>query len=292
MAETFFLSRVAAYLTGAGLTPVPKLVGGAEPAAVTELPAIVLSLDTTSRVNPGLGERAQLIKGGVLPVQARIDLANPVLPEEPTFTLLDGARLQLVLPHGGLVRQDGSDPSDALLSAEDITVLVRGAAVTVVALAPAAGEVSANPRIGTLTFGTPLPLTGFVDASYFLGQWEQRLERITGTLRIDVCAENAADTLALSNAVVDAMLAPAAQQGLRRLIALAPTSVGSVGVAEASPVLRRRTTRLSFTFEREVNRPDSSGGVIARIPVMSSMTNGADPPGITPLSTEQFTIPA
>ena len=292
MAETFFLSRVASYLSGAGLTPVPKQVGGAEPAAVTELPAIVLSLDTTSRVNPGLGERAQLITGGVLPVQARINLANPVLPDEPTFTLLDAARLQLVLPHGGLIRQDGSDPGVALLSAGDITVLVRGAAVTVVARAPVAGEASANPRIGTLTFGTPLPLTGFVDASYFLGQWEQRLERITGTLRIDVCADNSADTLSLSNAVVDAMLAPAAQQGLRRLIALAPVSVGSVGIPELSPVLRRRTTRLSFTFEREVNRPDSSGGVIARIPVTSRMANGADPPGITPLSTEQFTVPA
>ena len=292
MAETFFLSRVASYLAGAGLAPVPVQIGGAEPADATELPAIVLSLETTSRVNPGLGERAQLITGGVLPVQERIDLANPVLAEEPTFVLLDGARLQLVLPHGGLVRQDGTDPGDALLRSTDITVLVRGASVTVVARVPAAGEVSANPRIGTLTFGSPLPLTGAVDVSYFLGQWEQRLERITGSLRIDVCADTAANTLALSNAVVDAMLAPGAKTGLRRLIALAPMSVGSVGVPETTPVLRRRTTRLSFTFEREVNRPDSSGGVIARIPVTSRMADGADPPGVTPLSTEQFTIPA
>lgn len=292
MAETFFLSRVAAYLSGAGLTPAPTLVGGAEPAATDELPAIVLSLDTTTRVKPGLGERSALITNGVLPVQAVINLANPVLPEEPTFRLLNDARVELVLPHGGLVRQDGSDPGVAMLDAGDITVVAAGTPLTVVTGAPAAGEVNANPRIGLLTFGTALPAAGTVNVSYFLGQWEQRLERITGTLRIDVCADDAANALTLSDGVLDALLAPAAQQALKRLIALSPVSVGSVGVPETTPALRRRTTRLSFTFEREINRPDSSGGVIARIPVTSRMANGADPPGITPKSTEQFTIPA
>lgn len=49
---------------------------------------------------------------------------------------------------------------------------------------------------------------------------------------------------------------------------------------------------MTFTFEREVNRPDSSGGIIARIPVTSQMADGNTPPGITPQSTELFTIPA
>jgi hypothetical protein len=294
MAETFFLSRVAAYLSGIGLTPSPAQIGGAEPAQVSELPAIVLSLETTARVNPGLGERAQLIVGGVLPWVATIDLANPVLPEEPTFTLLDATRRILILPHGGQVRQDGSDPGDAPLLPADITVLVAGAPRTVVVGVPGAGEVRADGRIGTLTFGAALPATGLVEVAYFLGQWEQRLERIAGTLRIDVCASNAADTFTLSNAVVDALLAPAAQQGLRRLISIAPASLGSIDVAAPPPALalRRRSARMTFTFEREVNRPDSSGGIIARIPVTSQMADGNTPPGITPDSSELFTIPA
>lgn len=291
MAETFFLSRVAAYLTSAGLAPAPVQVGGAEPSATADLPSVVLSLETTSRVNPGLGERASLIVGA-LPVQSSISLANPVLPDEPTFTLLDADRLRLILPHGGLVKSDGTDPGDALLAPTDITVSVAGAPRTVVQGAPTATQVNANPRVGILTFGSALAFAGNVDVSYFLGQWEQRLERITGTLRVDVCADSAANTLALSDAVLNALLAPAAKKALNRLITLSPTSVGSVGVPEKEPVLRRRTTRLSFLFEREVNRPDSSGGVIARIPVLSSMTNGADPPGITPTSAELFTIPA
>jgi hypothetical protein len=47
-----------------------------------------------------------------------------------------------------------------------------------------------------------------------------------------------------------------------------------------------------FTFEREVNRPDSSGGIIDRIAVTSRLGDGATPPGVTPQSTEPFTIPA
>lgn len=291
MAETFFLSRVAAYLTGAGLAPAPKIVGATEPAATTDLPAVVLSLESTSRVNPGIGERSQLMVGA-LPWQATIDLANPVLPEEPTFVLLDASRKVLILPHGGLVKADGTDPGDAPLESPDIKVFVNGASVSVVTQAPGAGEVEASPRVGTLTFGTALAAAGTVQVSYFLGQWEQRLERIAGMLRIDVCASNATDTVTLSDAIVDAMLAPAAKTSVTRLIALAPASIGSVGAPETAPVLRRRSTRMTFTFEREVNKPDSSGGIITRIPSTAQLGDGLDPPGVTPNSVEHFTIPA
>lgn len=292
MAETFFLQSIATYLSGAGLTPAPVQVGGAEPAATSELPAIVLSLESSSRINPGLGERAQLIVGGVLPWTATIDLANPALPDEPGFSLLDPTRKQLILPHGGLVKNDGSDPGAKPLEPADITVLVAGAPRTVVAAAPGPTQVVADGRIGTLTFGGALPVGGLVTVSYFLGQWEQRLERIAGTIRVDVCADTAANTLELSDAVIDAMLAPAAQKSLRRLISVAPVSIGSIGVPEASPALRRRSARMTFSFEREINRPDSSGGIIARIRLTSQMADGLDPPGITPDSNELFTIPA
>jgi hypothetical protein len=292
MAETFFLAGVASYLGGAGLTPAPAQIGVAEPAQNNELPAVVLSLESTARVNPGLGERAQLITGGVLPWQASIDLANPVLPDEPTFSLLDPTRRILILPHGGLVKQDGSEPGGAPLAPADITVVVAGTPRPVVAGAPSGNQVRADGRIGTLTFGTALPATGSVVVSYFLGQWEQRLERIAGTLRVDVCAADAAAALALSDAVVDSLLAPAARTTLRRLIALTPVSLGSIGVPEVTPKARRRTARLSFTFEREVNRPDSSGGIIDRIELTSQIGAGSDPPGVVPQSTELFTIPA
>jgi len=292
VAETFFLSSLATYLTGAGLAPAPAQVGGAEPSKPTELPAVVLSLESTARVNPGIGQRAQLITNGILPWAASIDLANPVLPEEPAFRLLDPTRRQLILPHGGLVRADGSDPGTSPLAAADITVRVGNTPRTVVPGTPTGNQVRADGRVGLLTFGASLPATGIVSVDYFLGQWEQRLDRIAGVLRVDVCTDNADDTLLLSNAAVDALLAPAARQVVRRLIALAPVSLGSVGLPETSPKVRRRTARLSFTFEQEVNRPDSSGGIIARIPVTSQMGDGADPPGVTPQSTELFTIPA
>jgi hypothetical protein len=292
VAETFFLSSLATYLGGAGLTPAPAQIGGAEPSKPNELPAIVLSLESTARVNPGVGQRAQLITDGILPWSASIDLENPVLPEEPTFRLLDPTRRQLILPHGGLVRADGSDPGTSPLAPADITVKVGNAQRTVVSGDPGPNEVRADGRIGLLTFGAALPATGTVTVNYLLGQWEQRVDRIAGVLRVDACTDNADDTLALSDAVVDALLAPAAQQRVQRLVALTPVSLGSIGLPETAPKVRRRTLRMSFTFEQEINRPDSSGGIIARIPVTSRLGDGADPPGIIPQSSEPFTIPA
>lgn len=291
MAETFFLGSVATYLAGAGLAPAPALIGVAEPAQGSDLPAIVLSLEATARANPGVGGRAELVVG-ILPFEARIDLAHPVLPEEPTFSLLDAPRRTLILPHGGLVKQDGSDPRSTPLAPGDITVLVASTPRTVVPGSPGATEVRADGRTGVLTFGAALGDTGTVVVAYFLGQWERRVERIAGTLRLDVCADEAGDVAAISDAAIDALLAPAARQQIRRLVSLAPASLGSVGAPEVSPKLRRRSARLTFAFEREVNRPDSSGGIIDRIAVISRLGDGGSPPGVLPQSTETFTIRA
>jgi hypothetical protein len=291
VAEAFFIARVAAYLAGAGLAPAPALVGVAEPAQLDELPAIVLSLESTSRANPGVGGGGELVVG-VLPTGASVDLANPVLPEAPAFPLLDPARRTLVLPHGGLVKQDGSDPGAAPLAPGDITVVVAGVPRAVVAGTPGGDEVRADGRVGVLEFGAALPASGIVTAAYFLGQWERRVERIQGTLRLDVCGAAAGLVAAISDAAIEALLAPAARQQIRRLVSLAPTSLGSVGPPEAAPALRRRSARLAFTFEREVNRAPSSGGVIDRIAVTSRLGDGNTPPGVLPQSTEPFTIRA
>ena len=111
--------------------------------------------------------------------------ASPSLSDRLlTFRLLNDARTILTLPHGGLVRQDGSTGP---LTAADLSVTVGGTNRPVVTGPPAGDEVRADPQVGQLTFATPLPGTGTVEALYLLGQWEQRLARLAGTLRVDVC---------------------------------------------------------------------------------------------------------
>ncbi|HXO21716.1 MAG TPA: hypothetical protein VOA87_17525 [Thermoanaerobaculia bacterium] len=263
MAENEFLAAVGAYLQAAGLAPAPKTVGIAEPADAGELPAVVLSLESTAGAGNGLGARSALVTGA-LPWQASIDLANPVLADDPTVTLLDSGRKVLTLPHGGLVKKDGSAGP---FTADDLTVQVAGAARTVADPPPTGKQVSADPVLGQLTFATKLPATGSVDVTYFLGQWEQRLERIAGTLRVDVCAASAADAAALSAAAVGALLAPGARGAVRRLLAIGATALSSVGAPEPPLSLRRRTARFAFAFENEINQPESSGGVIHRITI-------------------------
>src|SRR6185436_6871488 len=116
-------------------SPAPKLIGVVEPIDATELPALVVSIEQSQRLGNGLGERAVLVTQGALPWQAQINLANPVLPADPTFSLLSPDRLRLTLPHGGLVRVNGSSGS---LGAADIQVLLNGAPRTLVSGPPAA----------------------------------------------------------------------------------------------------------------------------------------------------------
>jgi hypothetical protein len=267
--ESAFLASVASFLSGLPLSPAPKSVSVVEPAATGELPAVVLSLEQSARPRIGLGERGEVITGGALPWTSRIDLANPRLPEDPSFSLLSEDRTRLTLPHGGLVRANGGVGA---LGPADLTVTVDGAPRTVVAGPPGPGEVSADPTVGLLTFEAALPGTGLVEVSYFLGQWERRVERLTGVLRVDTCAGAAAAAVELSDAVVEALLGPGARSAVARLISLQLRSLGSVGVPEeAAPQARRRVARLGFEFERDVDRPESSGGVIRQIPVVANV---------------------
>jgi hypothetical protein len=273
MPETELLADVATYLRGAGLQPVPVSVGVGEPEAANALPAIVLSLEASERLGNGIGERSQVMEGA-LPWQARIDLANPVLAEDPTFRLLDGTRRLLTLPHGGLVRADGTSGP---LAGPDLTVRVAGALRTVVSGTPGAGEVSADPVIGRLRFGAALPAGGIVEVRYFLGSWEQTVTRMAGILRADVCAGPAEDVASLSDRMIAALMAPAARAAIRRIVTLSPVSVSSIGKQESQPALRRRTARLAFNVEHEINAPESSGGVIARVRVLTDARVDLDP---------------
>ena len=170
---------------------------------------------------------------------------------------------------------------------------VAGAPRTVVATDPDPGVVRALGT-GVLTFGAALPPTGTVAVTYFLGQWEQRLELIHGVLRIDTCAMNADDARQLSDGVVAALLSPAARTQVVRLHAITVRSISSVAAPQqgAGPAFRRRTVRFGFRFEAEINRPDSSGGIIRQIPITSQLGDGQRPPGVLADSAETFTLPA
>lgn len=269
MAANAFLTAVRMYLQGLGLTPGPAMIGNAEPVQTNQMPAVVLSLENTDNAGTGVGERATLITDGALPWQAVIDLANPVLPEEPTFRLLNDARTVLTLPHGGLVRQDGSSGP---LAAADLAVTVAGVSRPVVTGPPTGAEVQADPLVGQLSFGSALSATGIVEVRYFLGQWEQRLARLAGILVVDVCATEDVVVGGLSEQVVDALMDPRARREIQRLHHMDLTSLSSIGPRQAPANLRRRSARFHFAFEQEINRPESSGGIIRRIPVTTQLS--------------------
>jgi hypothetical protein len=237
------------------------------------MPALVLSLEAMTRGSVGLGARAALVRGA-LSWRAKIDLASPVLSEEPTFTLLDDTRTILTLPHGSLVQADGTAGP---LAAADLTVKVENLSRVVVAGTPTGTQVTADPLVGRLTFGTALPPTGTVDVTYFVSQWERRVERLRGTLRIDACAAVGDDAALLATATINALVPP---DGLPPtvipgVLSLGLVSLSSVGAKEPGSFdLRRRTMRLTFEFENVIDRPDSSGGIIQRIPIEIRMADG------------------
>lgn len=269
-AENLFLNAVISYLTSqGGLTPVPKLIGVAEPSKAAELPGVIVSLESVARAGGGLGGRTETMVGALF-WQASIDLASPYLPDEPDFSLLSADRKVLTLPHGGLVRHDGTTGP---LAAADITVKLNSTTLTLVSGTPASGQYKVDPTVGQLTFGSALPATGTVTATYYVGQWEQQVQRIAGALRIDAMATDGADSAGLSQQAIEAMLSSAAKKSITRLLAISLTSVGSVGVKEsASANGRRRSARFQFEFEAEINAPESSGGVIQRIPVTTHVS--------------------
>lgn len=265
--EISFLAAVKAFVDGLSLSPQPK-VAMAEPVAALDLPAVVLSLEHALRPSVGLGDMGATIRNGALAWSADIDLASPYLPDDPnhTFSLVSGDRLKLTLPHGGLVHQDGT--TDTPLTGADLMVTVAGTNRPVVSTAPTGLQVQPAPLTGVLTFATALPASGMVNASYFLGQWERRVERLNGVLRMDVLAANVADAQAVADGVLDALLEPAAKQNLPRLQSIGLQSLGSVGPPETAAANgRRRTARMEFKFEHDVDRPESAGGVIQQIPL-------------------------
>ena len=251
--------------------------------AVGDLPSVTLSLERCAREQTGIGkQRSNERRKGALARTATFDLAHARLADDPTFDLIDAARRHLVLPHGGLVRGDGSDGS---LVGADVTVTIASGgpptSLTLVANpAPAASQVFASAVDGVLTFGAALPSTGSITITYFVGTWERDRTRLGGTLRVDVCASAAAPARALSDQVATALLGAGARAAIVRLHTIHLSALSSVAPFALTTAVTavRRSARFEFVFEHEVDVPDSSGRVIAKIPVQSEFFPDEDDP--------------
>jgi len=274
MAELTFLAAMRDLLAATPLVPAVAVgrIGPLDPTATSELPSLVLSLDASTRVRIGIGERSEPMTG-VLPVRASIDLARPMLPGDSTFSLVDPTRRNVTLPHGGLVRADGAE-AIASLSAPDGQVRLDGASLPLVPGAPAAGTARIDPIAGLMQLGTPLPAAGILDIDYFLGQWERGVERVTGTLRLEACAASPADAAQLAEAAVTRLLAPAARAAQPAVRALTLTALSSAAPHASPPAPMahaRRTATFAFEFQRLIDRAESSGGIIRRIPITTRL---------------------
>jgi hypothetical protein len=264
MIEKALLDAFVAQLSDLSLTPAPALVGVIEPAASADLPALVVAIEHSERLGGGLGERSALVRIGALAWEQRVDLASPLLPGSPEVRLVSDDGRQLSLAYGGLVRKTGVHGP---LGAADFTLTIDGAPLTLVASNPGADQFSVEPIAGVLSFGAPLPPSGSLVCGFFLGQWEQRVARGSGRLRLSVFAGSAAVARDLSDAALLALgrsRAPFA--GASRF------DVAEIGSVAAVPTLAGasvRVARFRFEFEQQINEPESTGGIIQRIPVQA-----------------------
>jgi hypothetical protein len=176
MAEVAFIDALSSFVAAVpGLTPPPALIGPVAPITPgIHLPAIVFALTEVTRPGTGMGGGMEPL-AGALPWQATIDLADPTLPDIPDFSLISPDRLSLILPHGGLVRNDGTEDP---LAAVDFSLSVNGASRPLVAPPPTGDQISVDPVAGVVTFATALPAAGTVIAAYHIGQWERQVTMI------------------------------------------------------------------------------------------------------------------
>jgi hypothetical protein len=249
-------------------TPRPELSGGTAPIDVVELPAVTLSITGANRVMVGLGRIPRPPRTGALRVTTSVNLADPVLrfPGEPDVPLLSNGGRTLQIPHAPLVTADGSPV--APLGADDLSASVGSTDYTVVNDTPTGTEVQPDGATGILEFGDPLPSSGTLELSYFIGQWDVRSVRYQGLLGVEVFAADAEDVETLSRSVDAALLAEPVGSipGLR---AIAPESWGGVVAAAEPEDARVRTIKYRIDYEVEDVVVPTGGGVIARVRVLS-----------------------
>lgn len=236
-------------------------VGDASPEG-TAVPAVTLSLTEVTTQLAGIGRVPRGTRSGALKVSIALDLANPVLDlgGGETLLLVPANRRSLVLPHGPLVRADGT--ADEPFTGADLTVRDTSD-WAVVAAPPNAKQVRPDVDQGQLRFGQPLPTTGTLRVSYFIGLWDTTVSRFQGRLGVRVTADRA-DLGALTRQVADVLSAP------DEAIRLTPLSWGHTTRPPAGELTDgARDQELAYRFDAEVEQPvlTSGGGVIATVSV-------------------------
>ncbi len=257
------LAAVVDHLTerlvdGLGTGPA---VGDTAPETAT-LPAVTLAIGEVTNRLAGVGRVPRGTRDGALAVTIAVDLANPVLDlgGGETLVLVPADRRSLVLPHGPLVRADGT-PDDPFTGA-DLTV--RDVATWAVVAAPPAGrQVRPDVDAGLLHFGEALPSTGTLQVGYFIGLWDTTVTRFQGRLEVRMTADRA-DLPALTRKVADLLSRPDAA------LRLAPLSWGSTTRPPPGELAAAaRGQELTYLFDAEVEQAllTSGGGVIADVAV-------------------------
>lgn len=266
----------------AGLPPVDERA----PAAIGDVPRITVSvLDAVSPLR-SLGETPGPPQTGALPVSTRLPLADPVLhlPAEDV-SLLSSDRRILQLPHGAVVRADGTDTPP--FAAGDLRVRQGATAFVVVHQPPAAGQVQLDVTSGALTFADPLPTSGTIELDYFVGLWEVRVERFAATALLDVAHTDPAALATLTTAIETALTRPQWPRGA------AVRSIEQTALSASAPIPGIPGTtsrRLSYRIDVERIEPviTTSGGPIRTIDVPVRLE--VPPAGPTEQPDERFRV--
>jgi len=258
--------RLAAALDGVRVDDVTPVV-------LADLPCAVLSLTDVEQALVGLGRIPRGTRTGALHLTAAVDLADPVLDlrNGETLRMLSPDRRTLTLPHGPIVRADGT--SDLPFTAEDVSA-DDGAPFTVVAGDPTGRQVRPDPAPGTLLFGDPLAPTGRLTLGYHVGQWDTETTRVQGVLLLDVVAATPAAVATAARAAAAELDVPA--QGVRtRPLAWEPVVPA---LPDDAGVPRARSQRLTFHLDAEVELPvlTTGGGLISRLAVAGSPSEPFD----------------
>lgn len=235
-------------------------VGDATPESA-DLPAVTIGIaDVTSRLG-GVGRIPRGTRTGALEVSLSVDLASPVLDlgGGESLLLVPADRRTLVLPHGPLVRADGT-PDDPFTA---VDLKVRDTSSwSVVAVAPTGKQMRPDVDAGLLRFGQALPATGTLLVTYFIGLWDSVVSRYQGRLSVTVTA-NRDQLHALTRKVADLLALP------DPAVRLAPLSWSTTARLATGMPAQARSQQLGYVFDAEVEQPllTSGGGVIADVSV-------------------------
>ena len=194
------------------------------------------------------------------------------LGDGETLRLVPDDRRSLVLPHGPLVRADGTATEP--FGAGDLQVRDTSAYV-VVAAPPSGRQVRPDVDAGVLRFGQALPASGTLRATYRIGAWDVVVARYQGHLEARVTAAREA----LTPLVRRVAAALDASDPACRLV---PVAWGSSARPPADSELPAAAMQqdLGYAFDAEVETPllGSGGGVIARVAVtLRQASSDTDP---------------